>query len=146
MKQIIIQKGTKDTRADYVHRYIKTLDDDKEYIIEIKKCISVRRVAQNRIMWLWFQQLVDWYLEHYGLQKPPEFFKYYYQGLFLGYKVIETAGKPVEKLVGTSEIGIKEFAKFLEKVKLSIESDDDYQGLVLKDPDLMRYAIYGDKL
>ena len=96
-------------------------------------------------MWMWFQQLVEWYREHYGLSKPPEFFKYYYQALYIGYEFVETAGEPITRLKGTSKLSVKEFSKFLESVKLDIESDEDYQGLILKDPELMRFAIYGEK-
>jgi len=145
LKQIIIQKGTKRLRADYVAGYICTLDDDKDYLVEVKGCQSVRRIAQNKLMWLWLQQLVKFYRDHYGLNKRPEYFKFYYQALFLGYETIETVGAPISKLIGTSSLGVKEFAKFLENIKLSIESDDDYVGLLLKDPELMRYAIHGEK-
>jgi len=145
VKQIVIQAGTKSNRADYISRYVRSLDDAKDYLVEVKSCTSVRRIAQNKLQFLWYQQLVKWYRDHYGLDKQPEYFKFYYQGLFLGFETIETAGEPVNQLVGTSKLSIKEFSQFLENVKLSIESDEDYAGLILKDPEMMRYAIYGEK-
>jgi len=145
MKTILIQKGTKKERSAYISGYINTLDDEKDYVIDVKICQSIRRLCQNRLMWMWIQQLVELYRERCGLNKRPEFFKFYYQALFLGFEVIETAGKPVKQLIGTSSLGVKDFAKFLENMKLSIESDDDYVGLVLKDPELARYAIEGKK-
>jgi hypothetical protein len=119
--------------------YAVSLPQDAGWVATFSKEKTSRSLAQNRLMWLWAGEISAFVHESQGRHLAPEWFKEYMQDMFLGSESVEIKGKVITRKVGTSTLGVKEFAEFLTKWEALAVGD---WGIQLSHPeDLFRQAM-----
>jgi hypothetical protein len=113
-----------------------------EWDLTIKEHKTKRSNAQNKLMWVWFDIVKDWYLEHEGKFYTSEQIKDGFQKLFLDMELVETPFGNMVRPQGTSTLKVKEFAEFLEKIEMYCVTELE---LILVRPDDLYWASMGIK-
>lgn len=119
MKSIIIQKGTKLKRANYVRQYIEHLDDANEYIVEIKNYTPdiTRTNEQNAYLHTIIGILAQHYRETNKESYAPKAWKLWLKEEHFGYKDIVTPDGVRKELPSTAKLSTKRFKEFVEFIR-----------------------------
>ncbi len=117
--------GKDDKRFDHILQSIKSLDLDKTWTIDIKQYYRGRTKSQNKLFWLWMQEISKAVIDSHGKYITPEDWHNYFCAMFLGYEQTTTRGLVVSVLKSTRGLSTKEFTDLLESI-------DMYSGGELK--------------
>lgn len=100
-------------------RAISSLDLEKPYSVEIKQYQESRSLAQNRLLWMWLDEIRH-HCHDTGICDlyASEVWKERFQRLMLPVKVMEVFGEVIHVSTGTSELRVREFSEFLEKIEM----------------------------
>lgn len=118
---------TDTARRDHCIGFIRALNPEIKWSVDIKKFVKSRSRAQNRTYWSWLNVLADH--TGYDAEELHEVFKM----KFLGSKEKIIMGEKVRITNSTTDLTTKEFSDYLGKVEIvarslnvSLPYPDDY--------------------
>lgn len=130
---------------DRCNTFIDTVEigDDKPIKkVTIEDYKKDRSAAQNRLMWMWLNQLARHLQDEHGLKTTSEDMKDYFQRGYLGnrpYVDPSTKGTRI-RVIGTSELDTAQFTEFLNHIDVYAGSE---LGLTLPHPEDVYYEAMG---
>jgi len=116
---------------------------DKDLKITIEEATDGRGLAQNRLLWLWHNELSNHINEHQGQIYGTEIIHIYVVGELLPKHVIETPAGPEIERTQTKKLGVKAFAEFL--TKYDMWATDKYKCQFTHPEDLYLKAVMKDE-
>lgn len=115
--------------------HIMTLDLRRAQSVEIKQYRKVRSLAQNRLMWMWINEIAE-----YTGDDPDDIHEILKRSL-LGTIHKEALGYSGEVSRSTTQLTTSEMTQYLER----IEDTARVAMIKLTKPDDYKYAMYGEE-
>lgn len=144
MNKAVITPSNLESKMPAVGQAIRNLiNTGKQVVIEFKEHKTTRTKAQNRLLWLWNQEIANYMREHYGQENSSEDVHEVMVRKKFGVKVIHIGNEePILVRNRTRKLNTKEFTEYLEWLEMY---SAEYLQLVLTRPeDLYILAIYGE--
>lgn len=119
------------------------LKQGKNVVIEFKEHKAKRSLAQNRLLWVWNQEIANHFREHFGQENSSEDVHEVFVRKKFGVKVIQAGNEePIIVRKRTRKLNTKEFCEYLNWVE---QYCAEYLELMLLQPDdLYHLAMYGE--
>ncbi|MAE02312.1 recombination protein NinB [Pseudoalteromonas lipolytica] len=115
----------------------------KDVVIEFKEFKAKRSLAQNRLMWVWNQEIAEHMREHFGQENSSEDVHEVFVRKKFGVRVIQAGNEePIIVRKRTRKLNTKEFTEYLNWLE---QYCAEYLELMLTRPDdLYMLALYGE--
>lgn len=115
----------------------------KDVVIEFKELKAKRSLAQNRLMWVWNQEIAEHLREHFGQENSSEDVHEVFVRKKFGVRVIQAGNEePIIVRKRTRKLNTKEFTEYLNWLE---QYCAEYLELMLTRPDdLYMLALYGE--
>lgn len=115
---------------------------DKGLKITIEENADTRKQRQNRLLWMWHNELKKHIEKYQGQIFDAEDIHDYVVGELLPKRVVHIGEEPEIHRTRTSKLKVKEFAKFLDKYEMW--ASDNYQCFFTQPIDLYLEALMKD--
>lgn len=105
-----------DSQMEFVIEYLRSAIQGGPQNVRIKPYRKKRSLAQNSLMWLWYEEIRKHIFESQGDMYTSEDIHEWFKQLFLPKRVIEFKTKILEIQTGTKELNTLEMMEYLEKL------------------------------
>jgi len=110
------------------------------YKVTIEPYKAKRSVSQNRLLWLWMNEISNKYYETRGKLYSPDMWAEYFKQNFIESAITEIRGEAIKMAKTTTQMTTKEFTDYLEKIDIYVVSELD---IILPHPDDLYYSAMG---
>lgn len=144
-------KYTQTVRPEYaeldVKRFFKHVAEDiKQFrrvlTLSVTDKKETRKSAQNRLLWMWHDELAKHIETHQGEMYDREDIHDFVVGKLLPKRVVEIMGEPEIKRTQTSKMKVKPFSDFLNRYEMW--AAEKYQCFFTRPDDLYWQALMRD--
>jgi hypothetical protein len=116
--------------------HINSLNQEKEWQVEIKPYKKKRSVSQNALYWLWMKEISQGCYESGGELIPDRTYHCYFRQKILGTTQLKVNGTTVWDLKSTTKLNTKDFTQYLEDIEHYVGSE---WGIALSHPEDLYY-------
>ena len=106
---------------------LKACDIKKDNLFELKKIYKNRNTSQNSLMWCWYNFLED------ETGTPAEQCHEIFKKMYCPFKKVSLKGREII-IQSTKLLDQKEFAEYLEKIKIDVGENMELILLSINDP------------
>lgn len=123
-------------------RRIREMLKDGSVEVKVKSYNETRKVAQNRLLWMWHSELANHIKKHIGEIYGSEDIHDHVVGKLLPKRVVTVMGEPEIKRTETKKLTVKPFSQFLNTYEMW--AAETYQCMFTRPDDLYWKAIMKD--
>lgn len=120
--------------------YLRVVINNGAHLVSIKQHRKKRSLAQNSLMWLWYDEISKNIFESQGDLYSSEDIHEFFKELFLPKRMIEFKNKALEIQTGTKDLNVMEMMDYLDRLDFYCAEKLD---LILHKPEDLMIEAYG---